>query len=202
MEDPTSHATSTSLSTSLSPSPSSDERPRARRLLYWWPMTLAALTAALLFVAGRVSAWHRDHPGGADAVRAHAVRIVDRLLEDLDASEPQAARVRVLTAEILDQLEAARAQHGDDRSAWRDLVTADMLDAAALESLRRDHVAQADALSNEILVRLTAILEVLSPEQRRALVERFEEFHGFRRALHRSPRHTGFLRHSDPTGLG
>lgn len=169
---------------------------RARKILLGWPVTLATLTLALLFVAGRVSAWHRGaRDDSPERWKAHAARVLDRLLGDLEASDEQATTIHGLAAEIMDRLDEARDRHDEARDAWHALLGAETVDPSALEALRVDQLAQADTVSAEVLAKLTTILETLTPAQRRELVDRLADL----RAFH--GRHPSGFHHGRPRGL-
>ena len=146
-----------------------------RRPLFWWPLTLFALTVTLLFVAGRVSAWYGGEDDPASRWRAHADRMLDRILSEIDASEDQATRIRVIADETLELVTASHAEGREDADALRTLITADPSDRAALEAFRSEHLARADALSEAVVTQLARVLEVLTPEQRQKLVDQLDE---------------------------
>ena len=194
-------------STNAEPTP---KAAAGRRPLFWWPITLFTLTLAMLFVAGRVSAWHGTDAGPGDRWRAHAARILDRMLADIDASEEQAARIRTIADETLELVTASHASDAsdkesrDDGETLRALITADPPDRAALEALRSEHLARADALSEAVVAKLVEVLEVLTPEQRQQLAEKLDEHrahhHGPHAGRHGGPGHQGFFEHLRSSG--
>lgn len=165
-------------STNAEPRP---ERAATRRPLFWWPLTLFALTVTMLFVAGRVSAWYGGDDDPAGRWRAHADRMLDRILSEVDASEDQATRIRAIADETLELVAASHAEGREDADALRTLITANPPDRAALEAFRSEHLARADALSEAVVTQLARVLEVLTPEQRQKLVDRFDEHRAHRR---------------------
>ncbi len=191
-------------STNREPTP---KKATGRRPLFWWPITLFTLTLAMLFVAGRVSAWHGTDAKPGDRWRAHAARMLDRMISDIDASEEQAARIRAIADETLELVAASHASHGeagDDGETLRALITADPPDRAALEALRSEHLARADALSEAVVAKLVEVLEVLTPEQRQQLAEKLDEHrahhHGPHAGRHGGPGHHGFFEHLRSSG--
>jgi Spy/CpxP family protein refolding chaperone len=115
-----------------------------RRPIFWWPFTLIALTTALLFVAGRVSAWRGTDGEHAGAFRRHAERMLDRALDEVDATDEQALEIRAIGDEIFDRLATTHAERRSDGDALRAALSAEQLDRAALEAIRSAHVARAD----------------------------------------------------------
>lgn len=157
------------------------ERARRRRPLFWWPITLIALTTVLLLVADRVSAWHRTPEDDGGVWRRHADRVLGRVLDELEATDEQAAQIRAIADETFAQLAAVRVDRATDAEALRAAISAEPLDRDALEVLRRRHVEQAEALSSTLTPRLADALEVLTPDQRQHLIAHVDEF----RAHHR-----------------
>jgi Spy/CpxP family protein refolding chaperone len=62
---------------------------------------------------------------------------------------------------------------------------ADSIDRTALEKLRAERLAEAEMISKNLVGALADVAEVLSPEQRKVLDERINEF----RSLHRGGHH-------------
>jgi len=172
------------------------------RALIWWPATLALLTLMLLFVAGRVSAWHGRGERGPDAWRAHAARMLDRVLDEIDASDAQAERIRTIADSAFAELAAARAADpaAGGADALRALVTAESVDRGALEALRSAHVERAAALSAIAATRLADALEVLTPAQRVTLVDTLDDFRAHHRRHHDPRDHAPHGRGHDPDG--
>jgi Spy/CpxP family protein refolding chaperone len=108
----------------------------------------------------------------------HIARGVDRVLRGLDATEAQRAEItKIAQAAAVDlkgQREAGRALR--EKSAA--LFVAPVVDAAAVESLRQQMVAQHDATSRRMSQALVDVSKVLRPEQRVKLAERFKHHRG------------------------
>lgn len=152
----------------------------ARRRLVTWPAALVTLTAALLLITQVAAGWGGRHRGGFDLEEAkdHAAHAVEHLLDRIDATDDQETRIQAIVAEGLDELALAHGGEGDAREAWGTLLTAEVIDHEAIESMRREHLARADVMSAIASRRIGEILEVLTPEQRRALRDRFERHRG------------------------
>ncbi len=159
----------------------SNVRPFLRRPLFWWPFTLLGMTLALMLFAHRVSAGHGPPRGGAETWHHPTDRILDHLLAELDASDAQAERIRAIGEEARALFESQHEQRIDDLAALRAAVTAEPVDRDALEMLRQEHLARAQALSETMTAHLADALEVLDPEQRQQLIARIETFRAHRR---------------------
>lgn len=174
-----------------------DRLPWLRRPLFWWPVTLFTLTTALMLVADRVSAWHRPPDADEHAWRRHADRMLDHLLAELEATDDQSERIRAIGEETFTLLSTAHAEHEADADALRAAVSGEIVDRAALETLRRVHLERAEVLSEAVAARFADALEVLTPDQRRLLLARVDEFradhrdHGGPFGRHRHHGHRG-----------
>ena len=71
------------------------------------------------------------------------------------------------------------------RKEIHDLLLADTIDRTALETLRAERLADAEQISKNLVGALADVAEVLSPEQRKVLNERIEQFRSLRRGWHR-----------------
>jgi Spy/CpxP family protein refolding chaperone len=159
-------------------------RASGARPLFWWPFTLIALTTVLLLVAGRVSAWRGSDGDEDGAFRRHAERMLDRALDEVDATDEQATEIRAIGDEIFELVATAHADRQSDGDALRAALSAEPLDRAALEAIRSAHVARAGTLSADIATRLADALEVLTPDQRQRLIARADEFRAHHRDHH------------------
>jgi protein CpxP len=96
---------------------------------------------------------------------------IDRALRKVGASETQRGQVEAILertfAELRPKQSARRVFH--DRIA--SVITADRIDRDALEALRVEHLEHADEVSRRLVDAIADIAEILTPEQRRALVE-------------------------------
>ncbi len=152
----------------------------ARRRLVAWPLSLVALTAALLLItqvaAGFGGRFHGDFD--LDAFKEHAESVVEHVLEDVDATEDQHARIQAIVAEGIDELAVAHGPRKEARGEWSALLTADVIDPDAIESLRAEHLDRADAMSAIASRRISEVLAVLTKEQRLELHARMDRHRG------------------------
>lgn len=96
----------------------------------------------------------------------------DEVLDSIGATPAQRAELRQIAAGALDDVQqhlpAARQLAGD----VADAVTGRVVDRDALEGARKDAVEWVDRASADLLPRAADAADVLTPAQRRALVER------------------------------
>ncbi|WP_413991581.1 Spy/CpxP family protein refolding chaperone [Labrys okinawensis] len=104
----------------------------------------------------------------------HIQNFVRMSLDSVAATSDQEAKVHDIIASAFTDL----TPKPEDRMAMRkqaiDILKAPTVDKAALEKLRTNFVADADARSKRFLDAVTQIADVLTPDQRAKLAERAE----------------------------
>lgn len=104
----------------------------------------------------------------------HIQNFVRMSLDSVAATSDQEAKVHDIIASAFTDL----TPRPEDRMAMRkkaiDILKAPTVDKAALEKLRTDFVASADARSKRFVDAVTQIADVLTPDQRAKLAERAE----------------------------
>ena len=149
---------------------------QSRRRLVAWPLSLAALTVALLLVTQVAASVGRGFHGrmDLDELKERADSVVEHLLDEVEATDDQHARIQAIVDTGLDELAAAHGPRDEGPSEWGALFTAEVVDLDAMEALRRQHVERADEMSEIAGRHIGEILEVLTHEQRLELHARFE----------------------------
>jgi protein CpxP len=180
-----SHMTDTNTSGQLPEAtpPKSGRKPRLWRGLLLGTMLLG-VGAASGFAAGSVHGmpWWLLKAGahhGLDPERI-AKRIdhrVDRVLDRVDATEAQRDKVSGILKTTLTDLTGMGIRPWETHSRFIALMRADTIDPAAFEALRAEQISNADAASKRVVQALTEAAQVLTPAQRRELVERWDR-HG------------------------
>jgi len=169
----------------------------------WLLAGFATLAVAVLGVGvmlapltgGASGTWRHRHGGhgffgsGGPEGEMHAERLrfgVEWVLRTADASDEQVEAIVDIAERTHADLRGLKERHRESRAVWVELLTADEIDAAAVETQRRDSMALAEEGSTRIASALLEAAEVLTPEQRRKLAEERERF---RRLF--GPRHPG-----------
>jgi protein CpxP len=113
-----------------------------------------------------------------DPARAeeHADRMVRHLAIEVDATNDQTEKLRTIVKAALKDLIPLREKIKSSRERLRELLTAPTIDRAGLESLRTEQMANIDAATRRFTQALADAGDVLSPEQRRKLEERLDEW--------------------------
>ena len=124
------------------------------------------------------------HHGLGHGRTIDAAHVTERLqhasawaLGSVDATDEQRERVDAILAGAVDDIFPLRAEHKTHR---RDLIAElarPQLDRAALERIRAAELALAEEATARLLDAVVAAAEVLDPEQRQGLVERFAGRH-------------------------
>ena len=128
--------------------------------------------------------WHGGTMGPAFSPE-RADRMVRHLAVELDANADQQAKLQAIVKSAVDDLAPMREKVLAARQQGRALLTAPAVDRAAIEKLRAEQIATADAFSKRAAQALADAADVLTPEQRRKLDELLPPAGGYWRPWHR-----------------
>jgi periplasmic protein CpxP/Spy len=170
---------------------SPDTRPpepsRFRRSGTWKIAGLVLLSA--LAGAGLSRAahhWHHGHGGPgfmsgpidpADVDR-RVTWMTDHLAKDVNATTEQRDKLASIAKAAAKDLLPLRDTMRDARTKARELFANPTVDRAAIETLRADQIANADAMSKRVSTAIADAAEILTPEQRKQLSERMAKHDG------------------------
>jgi Spy/CpxP family protein refolding chaperone len=121
--------------------------------------------------------WGLHGAANPDAVKEHARIATKWALRDIDASEEQQDRVNAIVGGAIDELFSLKERHQGNRKAFAAHLGGASVDRAALEEIRKSEIALADEASKRLVQALADVSEVLTPEQRQALIERAHRHH-------------------------
>ena len=155
-----------------------------QRALRW--LVAGVLLAVSATVA--VSAWAQHAPGGPGhygmggagmfmGSPEHMGRMVDHMLDGLNASDAQRSQIKQIAQAAAADLKSERDAGRALREKSLQIFTAPTVDAAAAESVRQQMLAQHDAASRRMLQAMLDISRVLTPEQRAKMGERMQQRH-------------------------
>lgn len=102
-------------------------------------------------------------------------RMVERMLEGIDATEQQRTQIRQIAQAAAKDLQGQREAGRKLHEQMRTLFTQPTVDAAAVESLRQQSVAHMDAVSRRTTQAMVDAARVLTPEQRAQIGQRMAE---------------------------
>ena len=100
-------------------------------------------------------------------------RMLERAFEHIDATPEQKAKIAPMVKQAAAELRPLRQKVRDARREGLKLFSADTVDRGAIERLRAEQIQATDAASKRFTQALTDVAEVLTPEQRKTLAERF-----------------------------
>jgi len=119
-----------------------------------------------------------DGMGGAMMFRGspeHMARMVDHMLDGLDATDAQRAQIKqIASAAATDLRTQAEAGRGLRQRALQ-AFTAPNVDPAAVEQVRQQMLQQHDQMSRRMTQAMLDVARVLTPEQRARLGERIRD---------------------------
>lgn len=102
-------------------------------------------------------------------------RGLDRLLDDVKATEDQRTRIRGIAEAARRDLQAQHGGHQALRDQTLSALSQPNVDAAQVEAVRRQMLAQHDAATQRMSRALVEIAQVLTPEQRTQLAQRMKD---------------------------
>ncbi|MCW5624355.1 MAG: Spy/CpxP family protein refolding chaperone [Burkholderiales bacterium] len=150
-------------------------------------LAIGGMIGVLLAGGAGVLAYAKEGPGpggmahhhrGPDpeAMRERMEFATDWMLSKVKATDSQKLQVRGILTATFDDLRGLAETHRHNRHALFQVLSADTVDRAQLEALRQSELALADRASRRITQALADTADVLTPEQRRELAERFRRF--------------------------
>jgi protein CpxP len=117
------------------------------------------------------------HSMSPEAAKEHLQVAAKWMLRDIDATSEQQEKVNAIVSGAVDDLFALRDRHQANRQAFHEQLTAAKVDRAALEETRKAEMALADEASKRVVQALADLSDVLTPDQRQALVEKIHSRH-------------------------
>jgi protein CpxP len=162
-------------------------RPRIRAALLVLIVALAAGLAGLFatdaFSRGfGFGPWHGGGymaPLDPAAIEDRADRMVRHLAIEIDASAEQQEMLRAVVKGAVKDLVPMREKTQAARRQARDLLTQSSINRSEIERFRAEQIALADAASRRLAQAIADAAEVLTPEQRRKINERFPPDGGY-----------------------
>jgi periplasmic protein CpxP/Spy len=137
--------------------------------------------AVVLSLAGAFTALAQTQPMDGPHGRGHAMagpmggRMIERMLDSVNASADQRTRVRDIMKTAADDV---RKQHEASRGLRDQMIalfTAPTVDARAAEALRQQMLQQHDQTSRRMMQAMLDASAVLTPEQRVQLAEKMKQ---------------------------
>lgn len=125
---------------------------------------------------------HGHHGGGMGGMAGgmfgspeRAGRMIDHLLDGLDATDAQRSQIKQIAAAAFGDLRTQMQSGRGLRQRGMDILTAPNVDPAAAEQLRQQALQQHDQISRRMTQAMLDVARVLTPEQRARLGERMKD---------------------------
>ena len=115
---------------------------------------------------------HRQLDG--EAVMRRAETMTNRVLGHVDGTPEQKAKVAEIAKTAIKDLQPMREAFRGSRDKLANALKAEKVDRAAIEQLRTEQVALGETASRRASQALLDAAEVLTPQQRATLVERWQ----------------------------
>jgi Spy/CpxP family protein refolding chaperone len=139
---------------------------------------LAGAGAALAGLSGLAwkAAAHGRRGGPIDPAELNERldHMLKHLYVEIDATDAQKAKLEPIIKQAANELMPLRGKVRAARREGVKLLTADTIDRGAIERLRAEQIASADAASKRFTQALTDVAEVLTPAQRKTVAARLE----------------------------
>ena len=168
------------------PTPAGPAAPPPRRLFSRY--TAAAFLAGAALVAGvgglarsaAMGGWHHgvmDGTHSAAEVSAHVDHMLKHFYVEVDATDAQKAQIGPLVKQAVSDLMPLHSQLHSAHSNALTALEQPTVDRAALEAARAEHLELADQASKRLVQLFGDVGDVLTPSQRKALIEHLQH-HG------------------------
>jgi Spy/CpxP family protein refolding chaperone len=147
---------------------------RGARLL----LRQAVLIVCAIVAFGAVAGCARYHPHRAktpEEFRERFDKATQRALKKIDATEDQKARIKPIADDLAMALSGFREEHRAIRGRFVKAFEAEKVDSGEVARIRTDLLALADKASRKFTESIVKASEILTPEQRRKLAEKWKK---------------------------
>lgn len=141
-----------------------------------WLTGLAALCGlGLVGTQAQAHGWGRRHRLDAQEMSRRLDWRIGRLIQEVDGTPEQKARLVAIGTAALADLRPLRDQRRQARRAGLELLAQPVIDRRALEQLRLTQMQAADARSRRTVQAMADAAEVLTPEQRLKVAQQMKQ---------------------------
>ena len=157
-------------------------RTRSRRG-FWVLLAVPLAAAALSMSVARAHGFGGGPEGGGGGGMgpgAFMQHRMEKLLEAAGATDAQKTQIKAIWEPLRPQLKTLHQQHADLHEQIGQAIAAPTIDAARIEQLRHQAVQLVDKTSALTTQAMVASAQVLTPEQRKIVLQKMQEHRGHR----------------------
>ncbi|MEM6463137.1 MAG: Spy/CpxP family protein refolding chaperone [Pseudomonadota bacterium] len=114
-------------------------------------------------------------------IEAQIKRGVAHLAIEIDATDAQQQEIIAIVTPAVLAMKDTRQEMRETGQEFAELLTAPVVDSAAVEALRAEKLVEVEQMSQEWTSVLTQVAMVLTPEQRETVAQRLEQLQSMRR---------------------
>jgi Spy/CpxP family protein refolding chaperone len=136
--------------------------------------------------SGWAHRWHHGRRGGGlfgpkehdpERARDHMQYAAGWMLHRMEVEDEVRDRIQARLDTAFVELSPLMGTHRENRGVWMEAMLREEVDRTALEAQRQEALASASRASEIVVTAMADVAEMLSPEQRSALLERIREHH-------------------------
>lgn len=160
------------------PQPNIVNQERTRRRFWVMlaiPLAAGALSLSVARAHGFAGGPEGGHGMGPGAFMQHRM---DRLLGAAKATDAQKAQIKAVWEPLHTQLQALHKQERDLHRQMGEAVAAATIDTKRVEQLRQESVQTLDKISSLVTRGMVASAQVLTPDQRKLVLQQMQEHRG------------------------
>jgi len=138
----------------------------------------ALLIACAILASGLIAGCGRYHHRAAktpEEFRERFDKATQRALKKMDATEDQKARIKPIADDLATAMSGFREEHKAITGRFIKAFEAEKMDPEEVAKIRADALALADRATRKITEAIVKASDILSPEQRRKLAERWKK---------------------------
>jgi periplasmic protein CpxP/Spy len=120
--------------------------------------------------------WHGHHKVSDAEMQERVEEGVEDVLDYVDAEEQQVQPIKQVVSAAATDMKAFRSEHHALRKEFQEALSAEKIDADQLEGLRVNALDLVDRASARVLAAVVDVGNLLTPEQRKKLVNKWKQF--------------------------